>query len=190
MGLFQNSVLKKHIKGLDNDLMNEKYEMFKSYFLHPIIQDTIRASKEEEFQATFLNELFVKILGYTLKPSLNYNLTTEYKNVKDAKKADGAILQDNKAIAVIELKGTNTTDLNKVESQAFGYKNNQPDAVYIITSNFEKLRFYIDNAVDYEEFNLFHLSFERFKMLWLCLSKDNIFNGLPKRIKDTSLTEE
>jgi hypothetical protein len=52
------------------------------------------------------------------------------------------------------------------------------------------LRFYIDNAVDYEEFNLFHLSFERFKTLWLCLAKDNIFTGLPKRVKDTSLKEE
>jgi type I restriction-modification system DNA methylase subunit len=190
MALFQNSVLKRHLKGLDDDLMAKKYETFSQYFLHPTIQENIRASKEEQFQATFLNELFVKILGYTLKPSLNYNLTTEYKNVKDAKKADGAILQDEKAIAVIELKGTNTTSLDKVESQAFGYKNNQPDAVYIVTSNFEKLRFYIDNAVDYEEFNLFHLSFERFKTLWLCLAKDNIFTGLPKRVKDTSLKEE
>lgn len=190
MTLFQNSVLKRHLKGLDNDLMIEKYEAFSQYFLHPTIQDNIRASKEEQFQATFLNELFVKILGYTLNPSLNYNLTTEYKNVKDAKKADGAIIQNEKAIAVIELKGTNTTNLDKVESQAFGYKNNQPDAVYIITSNFEKLRFYIDNAVDYEEFNLFHLSFERFKTLWLCLAKDNIFTGLPKRVKDNSLLEE
>jgi bacterioferritin (cytochrome b1) len=124
MALFQNSVLKRHLKGLDDDLMAKKYETFSQYFLHPTIQENIRASKEEQFQATFLNELFVKILGYTLKPSLNYNLTTEYKNVKDAKKADGAILQDEKAIAVIELKGTNTTSLDKVESQAFGYKNN------------------------------------------------------------------
>jgi len=29
-------------------------------------------------------------------------------------------------IAVIELKGTETTDLNRIEAQAFGYKNNQP----------------------------------------------------------------
>jgi type I restriction-modification system DNA methylase subunit len=134
--------------------------------------------------------LFVKIFGYTLNPNPNYNLTTEYKNVKDAKKADGAILQDGKAIAVIELKGTNTTNLDKVEKQAFGYKNNQPDAVYVVTSNFEKIRFYIDNAVDFEEFNLFHLSLERFKILYLCLAKDNVFINLPKQIKDTSLEEE
>lgn len=190
MALFQKSVLNKYLKGLDENLINTQYETFKKYFLNPEIQDNIRDSKEEQFQATFLTELFVKILGYTLNPNTNYNLTTEYKNVKNAKKADGAILQNGKAIAVIELKGTNTTDLNKVEAQAFGYKNNQPDAVYVVTSNFEKIRFYIDNAVDFEEFNLFHLSLERFKILYLCLAKDNIFINLPKQIKDSSLEEE
>ena len=83
----------------------------------------------------FLEELFVKILGYT-KPASStetkFNLTTEYKNVKDSKKADGAIIIDEKVKAVIELKGTNTTDLGKIETQAFGYKNNQPHFVYMI----------------------------------------------------------
>jgi hypothetical protein len=98
MALFQNSVLKRHLKGLDNDLIKAKYETFSQYFLHPTIQDNIRASKEEQFQATFLNELFVKILGYTLQPSLNYNLTTEYKNVKDSKKADGQYFKMTKLL--------------------------------------------------------------------------------------------
>jgi type I restriction-modification system DNA methylase subunit len=190
MALFQKSVLNKYLKGLDESFINQQYEVFKKYFLHPEIQDNIRSSKEEQFQATFLNELFVKVFGYTLNPNQNYNLTTEFKNVKNAKKADGAILQNGKAVGVIELKGMNTTSLDKVEGQAFGYKNNQPDAVYVITSNFEKLRFYIDDAVSFEEFNLFHLSLERFKILYLCLAKDNIFIGLPKQMKDTSLAEE
>ncbi|MDR9407785.1 MAG: TaqI-like C-terminal specificity domain-containing protein, partial [Balneolaceae bacterium] len=91
---------------------------------------------------------------------------------------------------VIELKGTETTDLGKVETQAFGYRNKQPDAHYIIISNFEKLRFYIDNAVDFIEFNLFTLSKEEFNVLWLCLGYPNFAKGLPKKIKDASLTEE
>ncbi|MGK0387951.1 MAG: type I restriction-modification system DNA methylase subunit, partial [Maribacter sp.] len=190
MALFQKSVLAKYLKILDEKIIKEKYELYTKYFLHPTIQANIRQSKEEQYQATFLNELFVKILGYTLNPNPDFNLTTEFKNVKDAKKADGAILHDGKAIAVIELKGTNTTDLGKVEKQAFGYKNNQPDAIYVITSNFEKLRFYIDNAVEYQEFNLFYLSYEEFKVLFLCLSKENIFKNTPKQIKDNSLTEE
>jgi hypothetical protein len=92
--------------------------------------------------------------------------------------------------AVIELKGTNTTDLSKIEAQAFGYKNNQHDCVYVITSNFEKLRFYIDNAIEHIEFNLFNLTKADFEILYLCLSFESIEKGIPKKVKDESLSQE
>lgn len=190
MSLFQKSVLKKHLKGLDEKQVNEAWERFKNHFHNPFVQENIRASKEESHQGEFLIDLFVKVLGYTNHPHPNYNLVREQKNVKDSKTADGAIIKDGKIIAVIELKGTNTTDLGKIEAQAFGYKNNQPDAVYVITSNFEKLRFYIDNAVDFEDFNLFQLTKDEFQLLWLCLSKETIFQGTPKQIKSESLAVE
>ena len=88
-----------------------------------------------------LATVFVNVLGYTKNPTPNFNITTEYKNVKDSKKADGAIIINDKVTAIIELKGTNTTDLSKIEDQAFGYKNNQENCKYVITSKFEKLRF-------------------------------------------------
>ncbi len=126
-----------------------------------------------------MRELFVKVLGYALNPEPNFNLTTEYKNVKDSKKADGAIIINKQVKAVIELKGTDTTDLSKVENQAFNYKNNQPECVYVITSNFEKLRFYIDNAIEYLEFNLFKLTEEEFPLLYVCLAHKNIESNVP-----------
>ena len=135
--------------------------MYGAHFLNPKVQEEIRGLKEEQYQGEFLEDLFVKILGYTKPVSSSetiFNLTKEYKNVKDSKKADGAIIIAGKVLAVIELKGTNTTDFSKIEVQAFGYKNNQPDCVYVITSNFEKLRFYIDNAIEHIEFNLFTLT--------------------------------
>jgi hypothetical protein len=52
------------------------------------------------------------------------------------------------------------------------------------------LRFYIDNAVDFEEFNLFQLTKERFDILWLCLSSEYLLKDIPKKIKDESLTQE
>lgn len=129
-------------------------------------------------------------MGYTLNPEHNFNLTTELKNVKDSKKADGGILVKDKVIGVIELKGTNTTDLGKVEEQAFGYKNNQAGCVYVITSNFEKLRFYIDNAIEHIEFNLFTLTEHDFKLLYLCLGYENVKNNIPKKLKEESLSQE
>jgi hypothetical protein len=190
MSLFQNSVLNKYLKGLESEKVNVAYERFTTHFHNPTIQENIRNSKEEQYQGEFLIDLFVNVFGYVKNPTPDFNLTTELKNIKGSKKTDGAILKGEIALAVIELKGTNTTDLSKVETQAFGYKNNQTGCNYVITSNFEKLRFYIDNAIDFEEFNLFQLTKERFETLYLCLSSEYLLKDIPKKIKDESLTQE
>jgi type I restriction-modification system DNA methylase subunit len=190
MSLFQNSVVTKQLQSQDKTKLVARWNAFKSHFHNPTIQDNIRSSKEEQYQGEFLIDLFVNVLGYTKNPTPHFTITTEYKNVKDSKKADGAILIKDKVKAVIELKGTNTTDLNKIEVQAFGYKNNQPDCVYVVTSNFEKLRFYIDNATEHIEFNLFNLTEKEFELLYLCLAYENIENDVPKKLKEQSLSKE
>lgn len=190
MPLFQNSVLKKYLATQDHTQVHQAFGAYLTYFHNPIIRENIRASKEEQFQEGFLRALFVNILGYTLHPEPEYNLTTELKNIKDSKKTDGAILRDGKALAVIELKGADTKDLEKIRDQAFNYKNNQPDCVYVITSNFEKLRFYIHNAVDFIEFSILHMQQEEFRLLWLLLQKDNLLSGIPQKIKAESLLVE
>lgn len=190
MPLFQNSVVTKYLQAQDKVKITEKWNEFKAHFHNPTIQDNIRNSKEEQYQEGFLRDLFVKILGYTLNPDTNFNLTTELKNEKDSKKADGGIIVDDKVYGVIELKGTNTTDLNKIEVQAFGYKNNQKDCIYVITSNFEKLRFYIDNAIEHVEFNLFQLTEKEFELLYLCIAFENISKNIPKKIKEESVSQE
>lgn len=190
MALFQSTVIEKYINAQDQKVLKEKWEAYKVHFHDPNIQENIRNAKEEQYQEGFLRDLFVNILGYTLNPANDYNLTTELKNVKDSKKADGGIVVKDKVVGVIELKGTNTTDLSKVETQAFNYKNNQSGCTYVITSNFEKLRFYIDNAIEHQAFNLFELSETEFSLLYLCLAYDNISRDLPKKIKNDSHNQE
>ena len=190
MPLFQTSVLKKYLSQQDQTAVDKAYQKYSKYFLNPEIQENIRNSKEEQFQATFLTELFVNVLDYTINPSPNYNLTTEFKNEKGAKKADGAILIDGKALGVVELKGTETKDLDKVNTQAFNYKNNHSACVYVITSNFEKLRFFVQNAVEHIEFNLFTITADEFKVLWLCLQADNLMTNVPLKVKEESLLAE
>ena len=114
MALFQNSVLKKYRSTQDQNKIETAFGDFSRYFGNPAIRENIRNSKEEQFQEGFLRELFVNILGYTINPEPDFNLTTELKNIKDYKKTDGAILKDGKALAVIELKGTDTKDLEKI----------------------------------------------------------------------------
>lgn len=190
MSLFQKTIINKYLKLQNRDQLNQKWDLFCKHFHNAEIQENIRNSKEEQYQGEFLIDLFVNVLGYTKNPTPHFNLTTEYKNVKDSKKADGAIIISDKVFAIIELKGTNTTDLSKIETQAFGYKNNQPDCKYVITSNFEKLRFYIDNAIEHLEFNLFELTKGEFELLYLCLAFENISADIPAKIKNESVSKE
>lgn len=188
--LFQKTILRKYLGLIDNMEVNKAWKQFQAYFLDTQIQANIQQSKEEQFQEGFLRELFVKVLGYTLNPSPNFNLITEKKNETNSKKADGAILLNGKVIGVIELKDHKTTDLSKIEVQAFGYKNQHKDTRLVIISNFEKLRLYIDNAVEYHEWSLFHLSEEDFREFYLCLAWPQVERGVALQMKQESVSSE
>lgn len=207
--MFQKIVQRKFLKSLGENLLAERYAAFAAVFASPEKQRLIRAAKEEQYQEGFLRDLFCNVLGYTIHPEPGYNLITEKRNEavpaetssrkldvcvnggsRDARKADGAIILDGKVRAVIELKGCNTTDLSKIEPQAFGYKAHNPGCRYVIISNFEKLRFYIDDASDFLEFNLFKLSRDEFSLLYLCLAFPQIAADVPAKLKQESLSRE
>lgn len=188
--LFQKNIVKKYIGLLDEKLITKAWEKYSSYFLNEDIQANIHKIKEEQFQEGFLRELFVEVLDYTINPSPNYNLTTELKNEVGSKKADGAILIDDKVIGVIELKDHKTPDLASIENQAFGYKSKHKDTRLVIISNFEKLRFYIDNAVEYREWDIFHMTIDEFRELYLCLAWTQVERGIPLQMKEESVSSE
>ena len=192
--MFQKSVLDKYIKSIDAELLEQKYKEFQNTYQNPQKIEQIKASKEEQYQEGFLRDIFVNILGYTINPEPNYNLITEKRNEsadkKDARKADGAIIIDSKVKCVIELKGTDTTDLAKIENQALGYKAHNAGCRYVVISNFEKLRFYIDDATDFVEFHLFTLDFKGFCELYTLLALAQITADIPAKIKELSLSRE
>ena len=188
--LLQKNIVKKHLNLLNDELVIEAWGKYKAYFLNEDIQANIHKIKEEQFQEGFLRELFVNILGYTINPSPDYNLTTEQKNEVGAKKADGAILTDGKVIGVIELKDHKTPDLASIETQAFGYKSKHRDTRLVIISNFEKLRLYIDNAVEYREWDIFHMTLDDFRELYLCLAWEQVVHGIAIQMKSESVSNE
>ena len=190
MALFQTSVLKKYLAQQDTNAVDKAYRKYTKFFLNLEIQQNIDKSNEEQIQATFLTELFVNVLDYTINPKPKYNLTTEYKNEKNNRKADGAIITEEKTVAVVELKGTDTKDLESIRRQAFDYKVNHKGCRFVITSNFEKLRFYIDDTTELLDFDLFNLTRDDFAVLYLCLYKDNLLQELPFKIKQDSLIIE
>ncbi len=188
--LLQRNIVKKYLNLLSEEQVAKPWAQYTSYFLNEEIQANIHKIKEEQFQEGFLRELFVKVLGYTINPSPNYNLTTELKNEVGSKKADGAILIDDKVIGVIELKDHKTPDLASIENQAFGYKNKHKETRLVIISNFEKLRLYIDNAVEYREWDIFHMKEDDFRELYLCLAWEQVAHGIALQMKSESVSNE
>ena len=194
--MFQTSILRKYLRLLNEETTQKAFAQYTAIFLNPEKQENIRNSSESQYQEGFCRDLFCQCLGYTINPEPGFNLKTEQRNQTassdkyDNRKADAAIILNDKVVAVIELKGCDTLDLNKVENQAFGYKIHNPGCRYVIISNFERLRFYIDDASDYLEFNLFSLSYEEFKKLYLILALEQLQKDAPAKLKAESLTSE
>ena len=80
--------------------------------------------------------------------------------------------------------------MDTIVNQAFNYKNNHPSCRYIITSNFQKLRLYIDHSDSHEEFDLFSMDIERFKLFYYLLSVQNLFSDIPIKLKEQSKLKE
>jgi len=189
MSLFQKSVLSNYLDSVSDSEIDKGWSSLQSY---KEMASKVQSFKEEEFQADFLTIIFADCFGYisNYKSGAEGNLFFEQKNKVGSKKADGTIIKDGEVIAVIELKSTKTKNLDDVKEQAFGYYTNNSKCEYVITSNFNKLRFYIERNEDYLEFDLFNIDKEEFKLLWLCLDSKNLLEGKPKEIKNKSLINE
>ena len=191
MSLFQESIIRKHLGYLDQELVDQAYLRFNEVYSAKKISN-IKIAKEEQYQEGFIKDIFGAVLGYSVFPEQPFNIQTEKKNESDSKKADGAIFKGENVVGVIELKDNKTRNLDAVKDQAFGYKNNHKECSYVISSNFHKLRFYIDDATDYEEFDLYNLDKETFKRFYLYLQKEGLLDkNIPKLLRqETKFHEE
>jgi len=185
--MFQKSVLKNVSQ--DESIVALGWAKYQEYLAKI---DFIKKVKEEKYQEGFLKDIFENCLGYTLDSTNpnDFNLEREKKNETDGKKADGVIYVDNQIVGIIELKGQDTKNLDKIEIQAFNYHNSHSNSKYIIISNFDELRFYIDKKTAYEKFSLFTLTYEDFKKLHLLISYQSIKENKPQMLKDKTATFE
>lgn len=195
--MFQKSIIEKYLSKLDTKLLHEKYELFCANYKNETKIANIRALKEEQYQEGFIRDVFCSVLNYTIKPEPDYNILTELKNEtknkNNARKSDGAICEENdesRVRAVIELKGTDTTDLDTVARQAFDYKSHHENCNYAIVCNFERLRLYVETQIEFIEFNLFTLTFEDFCLLYMLLELNQLKNDIPLKLKHETLSEE
>jgi hypothetical protein len=186
--LFKIRVLQDKIKTQNRDILQERWNNFQNFLSK---KEQIKEFKEEKYQDGFLEDIFMNCLGYTLDTkSSDFNLEREKKNATDSKKADGAITVNGNVVGVIELKGQDTkkfeTKGKNVIEQAFGYltSHNRKYAHYVIISNFDLLRFYIDDKLNYQEYSLFNLTYEQFEELHYLLCYENIKQDIPLKLKE------
>ncbi len=92
MSIFQKSAIKKYTKTLDIGIAGKAYDKFKEVYGDKERVENIKLLKEENYQEGFLHKIFVQVLGYTINPDSNYNLTNEYKNQTDTKITFGIVL--------------------------------------------------------------------------------------------------
>jgi len=187
LAIFTKSLIKN--KKQDEKLLAKRWLEYQKYKKK---SEYIKTLKEEKYQEGFFKDLFEACLGYTLDTTDHtaYNLEREKKNETDAKKADGVIYGDKKVVGVVELKAQDSKNLDKAVDQAFGYLVSHSQARYVIVSNFDELRFYIDKKTEYEKFHLFSLDYESFKKLHLILSFESIKEGVPLLLKEKTASFE
>ncbi len=185
--LWHSKIPEKFYRTYDPALVEARWQAMLAYQAKA---EQIKKLKEEAYQDGFLRGIFVSCLGYTLAPEPDSNLVRELKNEVGAKKADGAIVFGDEVRAVIELKDQKTRDLDEVEDQAFRYRRSHRGTRYVIISNFGELRFYIDDSVDFQRFDLFTLTREEFEFLHLCLCYESISSNLPLSVLDSAKLAE
>ena len=88
------------------------------------------------------------------------------------------------------MKDSNTKELRKINSQAFKYKEADPEIKYTIICNFLTIRVYIDGKKDYIEFPIFNLSEDEFKLFYLFLSYNSLLLEWPITMKNETVHEE
>ena len=79
MSLFQESIIRKHLGYLDQDLVDQAYLRFKKVYSANKISN-IKIANEEQYQEGFIKDIFGEVLGYSVFPDQPFNIQTEKKN--------------------------------------------------------------------------------------------------------------
>jgi hypothetical protein len=171
-------------------------DAFQAFFSHLETREMIKSMPKKELSWWFLHHLFDNLLGYELdmcsipkERGITYLYQEKYgKSRRKTPLAEGVMFKKGEAKAVILLQSPRNNCFDEIGMRALWTSYHYTDCFYAIVSNFRFLRFYMRSALNtYEEFDLFNLTFPRFKVLYMLLHHDNLFRGLPTLLHEESL---
>jgi type I restriction-modification system DNA methylase subunit len=176
---------------------NETLEQKKSVLLkwkNVIESQVLLQEKETSIQGSFLQDIFINVLGYqsVIDDPQEWTLRHEQTSKQDASEADGAlgffVPKNDDVRVVIELKDAKTDvdakqpsrkDNRTPVEQAFGYAPKSGGKCHwVIVSKYTELRLYHStNQIEYEPFKIADLTDENeFKRFFYLLCQDNLIS--------------
>jgi hypothetical protein len=156
------------------------------------------AAKEKTFRPVFIDEVLIKILGYSrIDPDTPYTLADEHTlgtGSVDTALGHFEVAGDVKKVAApFELKGPDTKDLDHIMpgrgktpvQQAWEYANDAPGAKWVLVSNCVEIRLYGygRGREAYEVFDVSRLDEpNELRRLWGILSARNLLGEVAERL--------
>lgn len=186
--LFPPSALKDRAQAIPTADIIDRVAIVQSW-LDDYDRGSLKTDTEEAREGGYTEDVFVKVLGYKLKP--NPLSTFEPKVGQEGKFPDGIIRTSGSDVlaAVVEFKRA-SVDLDKPQKgptygnlspvqQAFNYKSAHRVCPFVIVTNFFEFRLYHDNRMDSERWTLRDLvdpadDYIAFKKWYYLLKADNL----------------
>jgi hypothetical protein len=161
----------------------------------------LKAAKEKTFSPVFIDEVLIKILGYSrIDPDKPYTLADQQtlgSGAVDTALGNFQVGEETRVLAPFELKGPDTKDLDHIMpgrgktpvQQAWEYANDAPGAKWVLVSNCVEVRLYGygRGREAYEVFDVSRLDeLDELRRLWVVLAAANFLGGATERLlRDT-----
>jgi hypothetical protein len=157
----------------------------------------LKAAKEKTFRPVFIDEVLIKILGYSrIDPDKPYTLADEQTlgtGSVDTALGRFEVGGAGKVLAPFELKGPDTKDLDRIMpgrgktpvQQAWEYANDAPGAKWVLVSNCVEVRLYGygRGREAYEVFDVSRLDEpDELRRLWVILNARNLLGEATERL--------
>ncbi len=167
--LFKNKIIEDKINKFEIPDFESKLEIVKNWY-RAFETGELQSKNETQCEQAFNQDFFVKVLDYIPFPNEIYSIQP-----KDNVDSGGGQIPDatlgyfknglKRVVAVVEIKDVNTP-LDKAQrrdgnmspiQQAFKYKPQFKECGFVIATNFNEIRLFRDNQLDYERFTLTEL---------------------------------
>ena len=205
--LFKKKRLLKKIEGFEIPDLEAKLEIVKTW--HRAHTDgSLKSKTESQSEQAFNQAFFEDVLGYIPFPAGEYTIEPKANTEATAQKPDAVLAHftkgkiPNRIAAVVEIKDVNVpidrpqkrANSETPIQQGFRYKTQYKQCDFVIVTNFQEIRLFKDNQLDYEKWTLESLidpknEYQNFRTFYYLLCAKNLLSKRGKSKTESLLSE-